>query len=157
MESPYRPPREVDAVEEVPEAEPGGFRFAPDEQRVVGRLAKYLADIGGLLIFLAVLSVFALLMSGAAVVAGNFNWSLLLQFVSNLANVVFLFVIGQTMRRAARPLKAVAQSPADHLGLVFTSLASLGRLYAVEIAFVVLGILANLAAAVSLLNSPSIP
>ena len=142
LESPYRPPSEVDASDasSMPLA-PGNFRLEPDGQRIVGRLAKYLSDIGGLLIFVSVLALLSTLLSGLFTLRAGAVPSMILQLVQQALNIVFLFLIGRFMRQAAFPLRGISETVDGHTEKLMESMLSLKSLYGMKILYLVLGIL----------------
>lgn len=159
MESPYRPPQELESVEySSPPSEGGVFQFQADERQTVGRLAKYLSDIGGLLIFVSVISLLLALLTLAVPVSmqagGSFQMmaTLGLQVMYQLINVVCLFAIGLLMRGAGAPLRQAAEGTDRPMPAVMASMAKLRTMYAWQIGFVGIGILMTIATRV--LNFP---
>lgn len=149
MESPYQPPQELEANDYAPmPGAPGVFQFAPDEQQTVGKLAKYLNDIGGLLIFVAIISILLFLFTAGGMFMVNAPGGpsslmamMSLQLLQQLANVVCLFAIGLCMRRAASPLREAASTMDGHMPSVMRSMFSLRTLYGWHIAYIGLGLL----------------
>ncbi|MEM1068641.1 MAG: hypothetical protein AAGG48_15240 [Planctomycetota bacterium] len=151
MDSPYRPPQELEITDysAIPR-DPGSFQLTADEMRSVAKLAKYLRDVGGLLIFGSVvyglLFVFTFVSSTRTMVSigagmDSLVASLVLQLFQQSVTIVCLFVIGVTMRRAARSLNQPALGDGDdQMAGILQSMVDLKTLFAWKIGLVTVGL-----------------
>lgn len=121
------------------------FRFTPDEQRMVGKLGKYLNDIGGLCIFFAVLSVLLVMFTavGTFVTVGGAGSSIMIamgiQLAQHAVNIVFLAGIGIWMRRSGAPFRQAAGTSEGHMASVMQSMFGLRKLYSWGIVYICVG------------------
>jgi hypothetical protein len=152
VESPYRPPQEIEPVEYAAlGVAPDSFRMESDERQMVGKLAKYLADIGGLLIFLAAVSLLMLMFLMFGSVAMQFPGApvrmigaLVVQLLQQSVNIGFLFAIGWCMRRAAAPFRRASESTEHQIHGIMQSMERLRTLYGWQMTYVALGIVLTL-------------
>lgn len=151
MESPYRPPQELESNDysALPH-EAGEFQLMSDEQQMLGKLAKYLGDIGGLLILLAVLSILGFAFSvfaGATVLgvggAGAFDISMLIALLQQLVTIVCLFGIGLVMRSAAKAFRQTSVTVEYPMAEIMQSLSRVVTLYGWQMGYVMIGIAAT--------------
>lgn len=149
LESPYRPPQEIEAgsYSTLP-GESGASQYTPDERQTVVKLAKYLRELGGFLIFIAILLglILAFTLSMTFRLIGLLDLSFeaiayCLNLFGQLATIVFLVSIGICMRRAAVPLQRSVNSMDDPMAQIMRSMLNFSHLYAWKIGFVTIGIL----------------
>ena len=154
MDSPYRPPQEIesDAYPTIAAA-PGEFRFLPDEQRMVGKLAKYMGDIGGLLIFagfvLGLIFVFSALASlgTIGVMAADMGiLAIAIQLFQQLVSIVCFYAIGIYMRRAAKSFRTASVTSENPVPNIMNSMQNLQTMYGWHIAYIGIGILITVVA-----------
>lgn len=148
MESPYRPPQEIaqDSNSLLPGAA-GVSQYTPDEQQKVLKLAKYLGELGGFLLFTAVVLGLFLVFNGftnlQSIPLSDFSLetiSFWLEVSRQVVNICFLGVIGVCMRRAAVPLRRSLHSVDNPMADVMRSMLKLNRLYGWKVGYAAIGI-----------------
>ncbi|MDF1842876.1 MAG: hypothetical protein P1U77_15685 [Rubripirellula sp.] len=153
MESPYQPPQEIarDSYSML-HAATDASQYTPDEQQKVLKLGKYLSELGGFLLFTAVILGLFLVFNGftnlQSIPLSGFSpetISFWLEVSRQAANIFFLGVIGVCMRRAAVPLRRSLHSADNPMADVMRSMLKLNRLYAWKIIYATIGIVILLA------------
>lgn len=127
-------------------------QYTPDEQQKVLKLAKYLSELGGFLLFTAVILGLFLVFNGftnrQSIPSSDFSPETIyywLEVSRQVVNIFFLGVIGICMRRAAVPLRRSLHSADNPMAEVMRSMLKLNRLYGWKIGYAAIGIVILLA------------